>query len=131
MTEVTRLIGVYDADGTALGELSYFLKARVGRAHCALCDITHGRVRERDDWRAERDRLPVPFTTFHRDDQPAVLRSAAGGAVPVVLAETAEGTVVLVGPDELEACAGSPARLVATIESAAATHDLTWPVHDG
>ena len=90
MTEVTRLIGVYDADGTALGELSYFLKARVGRAHCALCDITHGRVRERHDWRAERDRLPVPFTTFHRDDQPAVLRSAAGGAVPVVLADTAE-----------------------------------------
>ena len=107
--EVTRLIGVYDADGTVIGELSYFLRARVGRAHCALCDITHGRVRERDDWRAERDRLPVPFTTFHRDDQPAAIRAAAGGAAPVVLAETTEGTVVLVGPDELEACAGSPA----------------------
>ena len=75
--EVTRLIGVYDADGTVLGELSYFLRARVGRAHCALCDITHGRVRERDDWRAERDRLPVPFTTFHRDDQPD------GGPLPL------------------------------------------------
>lgn len=39
-----RLVGVYDADGTVLGELSYFVKARLGRAHCSLCDITHGVV---------------------------------------------------------------------------------------
>ena len=126
-SEVTRLIGVYDADGTVIGELSYFLKARVGRAHCALCDITHGRARERADWRAQRDRLPVPFATFHRDDQPAAIRSAAAGTAPVVLAETSDGTSVLMGPDELEACAGSPERLVAAIQSAMATHDLTWP----
>ena len=59
--EITRLVGVYDADGSLLGELSYFLRARVRRAHCALCAITHGRVRERRAWRASRDRLPVPF----------------------------------------------------------------------
>ena len=129
--DVSRLIGVYDADGTVLGELSYFLRARVGRAHCALCDITHGRVRERDDWRAARDRLPVPFTTFHRDDQPAAIRAAAGGAAPVVLAETADGMLVVAGPDELAACAGSPEQLVATIESALTTLDLSWPLHDG
>jgi hypothetical protein len=128
VTEVTRLIGVYDADGTILGELSYFLRARVGRAHCALCDITHGRVRERSDWRTERDRLPVPFTTFHRDDQPAAIRAAASSAAPVVLAEMTEGTlVVMVGPDELEACGGAPKQLVAAIESAMATHGLSWP----
>jgi hypothetical protein len=125
--EVSRLIGVYDADGTVLGELSYFLRARMGRAHCALCDITHGRVRERDDWRTARDRLPVPFTTFHRDDQPAAIRAAAGGVAPVVLAETADGLVVVAGPDELGACKGSPEQLVAAVQSAMATHDLTWP----
>ena len=63
---VERLVGVYDADGTVLGELSYFLRARIGRAHCSLCDITHGRIRERADWRACRGRLPVRFTTYHR-----------------------------------------------------------------
>ena len=61
--DVVRLIGVYDADGSVLGELSYFVKARFGAAHCALCDITHGRVRERADWRACRDQLAVPFDT--------------------------------------------------------------------
>ena len=128
---VVRLVGVYDADGSALGELSYFLRARIGRAHCGLCDITHGRVRERADWRAARDRLPVPFTAYHRDDQPGDVRAAAGGAAPVVLAETADGGhVVLADADALERCAGSPARLVAHLEQAVAEHDLAWATGD-
>jgi hypothetical protein len=48
---VESLVGVYDADGTALGELSYFLRASVGRAHCALCDVTHGRTPTRSEHR--------------------------------------------------------------------------------
>ncbi len=49
---IRRLVGVYHADGTLLGEVSYFVGARLGRAHCSLCDITHGLVRERPEWRA-------------------------------------------------------------------------------
>jgi hypothetical protein len=39
---VVRLVGVYDADGTPRGEIAYWVGARLGRTHCALCDITHG-----------------------------------------------------------------------------------------
>jgi hypothetical protein len=39
---IRRLVGVYNANGTVGGELAYFLGARLGRAHCSLCDITHG-----------------------------------------------------------------------------------------
>jgi hypothetical protein len=113
---VVRLIGVYDADGSLTGELSYFLRARVGLAHCALCDITHGRVRERADWRSCRDRLPVPFVTFHRDDQPTAVR-ALGSRLPVVVAETVGGELFVVADAvALEACAGEPERLVEHIE---------------
>ena len=114
---IARLVGVYDADGTVLGELSYFLRARVGRAHCALCDITHGRVRERADWRACRDELAVPFVTYHRDDQPDEVRAAASGIAPVVLAESDRGFRVVAGPEDLEACAGSPDRLMAILRA--------------
>ena len=115
---LVRLIGVYDADGSLTGELSYFLRARVGLAHCALCDITHGRVRERAEWRSCRDRLPAPFVTFHRDDQPAAVR-ALGLRLPAVVAETADGQLVEVASaDALEACAGDPERLVAHIQAA-------------
>ena len=125
---VERLVGVYNADGTALGELSYFLRARIGRAHCALCDITHGRLRERADWRASHERLPVPFATYHRNDQPESIREASGGRAPVVVAETTGGAVVvLLGPEELERCGGSPERLVDAVEQAAIEARLNWP----
>jgi hypothetical protein len=127
-TALERLIGVYDADGSVVGELSYFVRARFGRAHCALCDITHGRVRERADWRTSRDRLPVPFVTFHRDDQPDEVRLAASAGLPVVLGESGDGTLaVLAGPEVLESCAGSPEELMARLDAALATQGWSWP----
>jgi hypothetical protein len=126
--EIARLVGVYDASGSMLGELSYFLRARFGRAHCALCDITHGRVRERADWKACRQRLAVPFITFHRDDQPSEIRHAGGETPPAVIAETRQGRLVLLlGPAELEGCAGSPARLLEAVDTAAQLRGLRWP----
>jgi hypothetical protein len=104
---------VYDANGTMAGELAYLFRRSVRGEHCSLCDITHGRVRERADWRAARARLRLPFVTFHRDDQPDTVRDATGGRAPVVLAEHEDGSIeVLLDGDDLEACAGSPQRLV-------------------
>jgi hypothetical protein len=124
---IVRLVGVYDADGSVVGELSYFVRARFGRAHCALCDITHGLVRERADWRTARSALPVPFLTFHRDDQPDDVRAAGGSDPPMVIAETSRGDhVVLLDRDRLERCAGSPARLVDALDAAARARDLVW-----
>jgi hypothetical protein len=110
---LSRFIGVYDANGTLAGELAYLFRRSVARQHCSLCDITHGRVRERAEWRAARTRLPVPFEAFHRNDQPDAIRAVTGGRAPVVVAEHRDGRIELVlDNDELEACSGSPQRLV-------------------
>lgn len=124
---VRRLIGIYDADSSVRGELTYWLGARLGRAHCALCDITHGLVRERTEWKDLKADLPVPFATFHRDDRPAQVTAAVGEIAPVVVAETANGVVRLLGRRELEACATSPRRLITAIQHAVETAGLTWP----
>jgi hypothetical protein len=126
-TEVRRLIGVYDADGTLRGELSYWINARFGKAHCALCDITHGLARTKAEWKLNRATLPVPFDTYHRDDQPEAVRAATGDTAAVVVAETADGIVLLVGPSELEGCHGSPDALVLAIDAALARHGLVYP----
>jgi hypothetical protein len=68
------LVGIYNAEGTLRGELTYWVGARLGREHCGLCDITHGSVREKAEWKRCRAGLPVPFDTFHRDDQPDDIR---------------------------------------------------------
>lgn len=123
---IVRLIGVYDADGTMRGELAYWVGARLGRRHCSLCDITHGAVRKRPEWEVCRIGLPVPFDTFHRNDQPDAVRQVAGGRAPVVVAEHDEGHVVLLEPDVLDACEGSIERMVEEIEKAAERLGLAW-----
>lgn len=123
---ILRLVGVYDADSTLRGELTYWVGARLGRRHCSLCDITHGSVRQRPEWKARRAALRVPFDTHHRNDQPDAIRVAAHGRVPVVVAETDSGLALLLSPDDLDACTGSIERLVDAIERAAARLELAW-----
>lgn len=122
--QVRELIGVYHANGTVLGEVTYFVKARLGRGHCQLCDITHGTLREKASWRACRDALAVPFRTVHLDERDPDVRAATEGRTPCVVARTDEGITFLLGPDELERCDGAPEQLVAAVERSASSLGL-------
>lgn len=128
---IVALTGVYDADGTLVGELRYWFGARLGRAHCALCDITHGSVRERPEWRECRDDLTVPFATVHRDEQSAAVATATAGEYPAVVATLDDGTTTrILDGGALAEAAGAAERqaaLVAAIEAAAAARGLGWP----
>jgi hypothetical protein len=123
-TRVVRLIGVYHASGTTWGELSYWLKARVGVGHCALCDITHGTFREKSEWQQCRLQLPVELVTVHLDERDDRLAAFTEGRTPCIVAETADDLVMLVDAAELRSCDGSPDRLIAAIEQHSATHGL-------
>ena len=112
------VIGVYNADGTVWGEVSYWVGARIGTAHCSLCEITHGTFRESAEWKSCRDSLSVPFSTFHRNDQPDDVRTAANDITPVVVARTVTGCVVLLGPEDIETCSGRAEHLASLIEQA-------------
>jgi hypothetical protein len=127
LRQVRSLVGVYNADGTLTGELAYLFGARLGRRHCSLCDITHGMIRPKAEWQACRSNLPVPFDTFHRDEQPEEVRRAADGVVPVVVAHTDEGVIVLLEPDALAECDGSLDRMMSAIEVAIVSSGLCWP----
>ena len=125
---VQRLVGVYDAAGTLRGEVAYWIGARLGRAHCALCDITHSSVRERSEWKACRTSLPVPFELFHRDDQPPEVRAAAGTEAPYVLAATESDLVLLLDGDALESCGGEIDAFADALDRALRRQGLTWPI---
>jgi hypothetical protein len=114
-TRVRELIGVYDADGSVVGEIRYWVGARLGRSHCALCEITHGPFRERSKWRELCDALPVDFTTFHRDEAPADVIEACGANFPAVCARVESKMVVLLCGVALDALGGDIDRLGAAI----------------
>ncbi len=124
---IERLVGVYDADSTVRGELAYWIGARLGRRHCSLCDITHGIFRERTEWAACQAGLPIPFDTFHRNDQPHDIRAAIGDHSPAVVAVTTSGVVRLLDRHGLDACNGSVDQLVEAIERAVVEAGLAWP----
>jgi hypothetical protein len=109
---IMRLTGVYDANGSLSGELAYWVGARLGRRHCALCDITHGLIRERPEWLRLQGQLPVEFTAVHLDEREPVVADASHGRAPCVVAVVDDGSAeVVIYRDELEACGGDPQSL--------------------
>lgn len=108
-SNVVEFIGVYDADSTLLGEISYWIGARLGTTHCSLCDLTHGLFTEKREWKECAADLGVPFTTFHRDDAPAEVLAALNGSFPAVLARTTAGLSIILTNHELESFCGNTA----------------------
>jgi hypothetical protein len=115
--EVRELVGVYDADATLWGEMSYWIGARLGWRHCSLCDITHGLFAEKSAWQACVSTLPVPFTTYHRNDQPDDVRACIGDQLPAIVARYEHGVEQLVGPAQLAACRADPNELLRLLQS--------------
>ncbi len=124
--EIDSLIGVYNADGTLSGELRYWFGARLGRAHCALCEITHGSFLEKDEWKRVSGALPVPFEAVHLNERSPALKAASGTATPCVIASTGNGFEMLLGAEELEACRSEPQALAAAILAAAEARQLRF-----
>lgn len=108
MQNVRSLVIVYDADGGLVGELRYLLGKVAGTAQCAACDITHGLTGEKAEWRACKVELGVPVKQLHRNELDAS-QAAACDDLPCVLAETADGHVMVLGREPLEACGGDVA----------------------
>ena len=117
---MTKLIGVYDADATLLGEVSYWIGARFGVRHCSLCDITHSLFREKPQWRECQSRLEsdlqVEIETFHRNDQPDDVRACIDGKYPAVVMRGDDGAIsMFMTASEIDACGASPEKFAAEI----------------
>lgn len=125
MATVERYVGIYHANGSLTGELAYFVGKRLGRSHCALCDITHGLVSTKPAWQRCRVMLPVRFETLHLDERDDEMRALTEGRTPCVVVEGHGMREILLGRDDLEACKGSPDALVQALEQAGAERGWT------
>ena len=124
MTEPSpRLVGVYDADSTLWGEVSYWIGARIGRRHCSLCEVTHGLFTKKSSWEACASTLPHPFEAFHRNDMPEELRPVVGDSFPVIVYDDQRKPTVLLTDEEIRTANGSPEVLLELISSRLAEHE--------
>lgn len=83
----SELVGIYDADGSLIGELKYVYNKVFNDKHCSLCDITHGTIKEKQEFKACKARLPVPLRTIHLDEQDEALETftSINSCVPCVI----------------------------------------------
>ena len=115
--EITDLYGVYDADATVIGEISYWIGARLGIRHCTLCDITHSMFFKKAAWKQRQaellEKYGVNFQTFHRNDQLDEVSRVIRGAYPAVVAKDINGNFTLfMSEDEISASGDSPDRFI-------------------
>ncbi|MBV7296023.1 hypothetical protein KRX51_08885 [Corynebacterium sp. TAE3-ERU12] len=110
----SQLVGVYNANGGVMGELSYLKGKITGEAHCDLCDITHGlNPRGKASWRQKAQESPIPITTVHLNEMDS--RTAAVMAhedAPAIVLLDPEGDRVLINTAELAQCDKDPQRLL-------------------
>jgi hypothetical protein len=113
---MARFTGIYNADGTLFGEISYVAKKLAGRGSCALCDITHGWTGRKKSFDATCNAADIEWELLHRDEATAE-QLAAAGELPAVIAQRDGGWEFVLGPRELDECDGDPAALVARLTS--------------
>ena len=66
----------------------------------SLCDITHGRIQAKDQWRTVPANLSVPFSTYGADGQPPTVRAVIGDRLPAFVAKTDRRIVTLLAPTQ-------------------------------
>jgi hypothetical protein len=116
-SNVTEFIGVYDADSTLIGEVSYWIGARLGRTHCSLCELTHGLFTQKSKWKECATTLAAPFHTFHRNDAPQDVLAAINGAFPAVLVRTNNSLSIVLTKRELEKFEGRTSDFVTWLQN--------------
>ncbi len=106
MSSFQKLIGIYNAKGSLIGELQYFFGKIRGTAHCALCDITHGKLKEKDDFKKCKQDLDIPLELLHLDELNSELEEFSKEA-PCIIGKNKEGFVLIIDSEELEGCKSS------------------------
>ena len=116
------LIGVYNADGGILGELSYFFGHLVGIKSCSLCDITHSPIKKKNDFKAFEKRLleerGIAFRLVHMNERTEVELAASKGREPCVLLQYEDGSIsMFLDYVELKTSKGSVKSFERLVES--------------
>jgi len=120
---VVEIVGVYDADGGVLGELSYVVRHALGRTECSLCSVTHGGLRRKRQWDEMVAELEVPVRLVHRNETSEAERTASAmTGLPAVLGVRADGVhTVLMGPTMLRETGGSVTQFAVGLQEALRT----------
>ena len=97
---------IYDADGSFMGEVRYLRDKFLGKAECALCDLSHGwSPLGRSDWR-RRKGVSASLTWLHRDELPGHVAAQVAGQLPCVTVDRDGKIEIVISREALRGCEG-------------------------
>lgn len=116
--KLSRIVGVYHAEGSLRGELAYLFGKLLGTASCALCDITHRGLGEKAAFKSCRSRFAAPIETLHLDEQDGELRQFTRGKTPCVVGIAEQRMWMLLDAAALKRCEQSVERFEEALQQA-------------
>jgi hypothetical protein len=100
------LYAIYDADGSLAGELRYLVDKFLGRADCALCDLSHGwHPAGKRAWRQQQG-ATTQLTWLHRDEVPHHVLAHVSESLPCIAMDSQGSVDILISKDQLAGCEG-------------------------
>lgn len=116
------LIGVYNADGGMVGELTYFFGHLIGSRSCSLCDISHSPVRKKSSFKLLEQHLlthhGILVRMIHLNERNDREQKASAGREPCMLLEYPDQSIsMLLDSTDLRALSGSVSSLKKLIVS--------------
>ncbi len=126
--DIRRLIFLYNADSGRLNALVDSAKKLLMINGCSLCAITHGLAGEKREWKECKEEIGVPVDYVHRDEVTPALRDVVRERYPSVVAEAADGSLVLLLDAEvLDRAKGTVADLKGRLKTYASMNGLRFP----
>ena len=106
------LIGVYDANGGIVGELSYVLGHLIGLRNCSLCDISHSPIKMKSSFKQLQHELlehhGIDVKMIHRNERNELEAKASEGREPCMLLQYPDQSIsMFFDSAELKTLAGN------------------------
>jgi hypothetical protein len=116
------LIGVYNADGGIVGELTYFFGHLIGVRSCTLCDISHSPIMKKSSFKALEQHLlaehRIRVRMIHLNERNQRELKASEGREPCMLLEYPDQSIsMFLDSTDLKALSGSVSSLKQLISS--------------
>jgi len=110
------VFGIYNADGSFLGELQYSISKVVGKSSCSLCDLTHGwNPFGKRKWKTVCKSSDLDIQLIHRDEATASQLKAAVD-LPSFITESDGGWVQVMGASQINKFKNMQAELISELE---------------
>ena len=89
-----------------MGEVRYLRDKCLGKAECALCDLSHGwSPLGRSDWR-RRKGVSAYLNWLHRNELPGHVAAQVAGQLPCVAVDRAGEIEIVISREALRGCEG-------------------------